>query len=63
MVLVEDDGGSKTPCRVNASSGDGDRGQVNQEHCKSNWKRSQDLQFERPQNNEINLELINIFQV
>lgn len=42
-VLVEDNGSSKTPGRVDASSGDGDGGQVNQENCKPNGKRSQNL--------------------
>jgi len=44
MVFVEDDGGSKTPCRVNASSSYGDGSQMNQEDCKSNGKGSQNLQ-------------------
>lgn len=44
LVAVVDDGSSETPSWVDASSGDGDGGQVNQEHCESDWKRSQDLQ-------------------
>lgn len=43
VLLVVDNGGSKTPGRVDAGSGDGDGGQVNQEHCKTNGKRGQNL--------------------
>jgi len=43
LVLVVDNSGSQTPSRVDASSSDGDGGQVNHEHSKSNWKRSQNL--------------------
>ena len=43
LVHVVDDGSSKASGRVDASSCNGDGGQVNQEHCKPNWKRSQNL--------------------
>lgn len=43
MVLVVDDGSPETPSRVNASSSDRNGGQVNQEHCEPNGKRSQNL--------------------
>ena len=45
MLFVVDDGGTETPGRVDAGSGDGDGCQMNQEHCKPNWERSQNLQF------------------
>lgn len=38
---VIDEGCSKTPGRVNASPGYGNRGQVHHEHCKSNGQRCQ----------------------
>ena len=44
MILIVDDGSSKTPGRVNSSSRDWNSGQVHQEDSKPNWKRSQDLQ-------------------
>ena len=43
MALVVDDGSPKTSCRVDTSSSDGDGGQMDQEHRKPNWERSQDL--------------------
>lgn len=43
MLSVEDDSSSKTPGWVNASSCDGDGGQVNQEHCKPNGEGGQNL--------------------
>lgn len=46
MVSVEDDGDSKTPGRIYAGSCDGDGGQMNQEHRKSNGERSQNLQLQ-----------------
>jgi hypothetical protein len=52
MVFVEDDGGSKTPCRVNASSSYGDGSQMNQEDCESNGKGSQNLQNNHELHNE-----------
>lgn len=52
MVFVEDDGGSKTPCRVNASSSYGDGSQMNQEDCESNGKGSQNLQKNHELHNE-----------
>nr|GLL27678.1 hypothetical protein Ccrd_001881 [Ipomoea trifida] len=45
IVLVVDNGGSETPGRVDASSGNGDGGQVNQENRESNGKRGQNLQY------------------
>jgi len=36
-VFVEDDGGTQTTSRVDTGSGDGDGGQVNQEHSEPNW--------------------------
>lgn len=45
MVLVEDDGCTKTPSWVDTGSGNGDSGQVNQEHSKSNRQWCQDLQM------------------
>ena len=54
-VPVEDNGCAKAPCGVDASSSDGDGGQVNQENCEPNWKRSQNLQHrkERQIKNEV----------
>nr|GMD01674.1 hypothetical protein CFOL_v3_27320 [Ipomoea batatas] len=43
IVLVVDNGGSETPGRVDASSGNGDGGQVNQENRESNGERGQNL--------------------
>ena len=43
VVLVVDDCSSKTPCGVDASSGNRDSSQVNQEHSEPNWQRSQNL--------------------
>ena len=45
MLFVVDDGGPQTPSRVDAGSSDGDGCQMNQEHCKPNGERSQNLQF------------------
>lgn len=42
-VSVEDNGGSKTPGRIYASSCDRDGGQMNQENRESNGERSQNL--------------------
>lgn len=44
MALVVDDGSSKAPGGVDAGSCDGDGRQMNQEHCKADGKRSQNLQ-------------------
>lgn len=46
MVFVEDDGSTKTTGRVDASSGDGDGSQVNQEHSESNGEWGQNLQID-----------------
>lgn len=46
MVSVVDDGSSKAPGRVDASSGDGDGGQVDEENSKADGKRSQNLQHQ-----------------
>ena len=43
MVPVVDDGSAKAPCRVDAGAGDGDGGQVDQEHGEPNWEGSKDL--------------------
>lgn len=43
MVLVVDDGSAKAPGWVDASTGDGDGGQVDQEHRKTNWQWGKDL--------------------
>ena len=43
MVLVVNDGGAKAPRRVDAGAGDGDGGQVDQEHREPDWERSKDL--------------------
>jgi len=43
LLVVVDNSSSKTPSRVDASSCDWDGGQVNHEHSKSNWERSQYL--------------------
>ena len=45
MLFVVDDSGPQTPSRVDAGSSDGDGCQMNQEHCKPNRERSQNLQF------------------
>ena len=42
MVPVVDDGSSKAPSRVDAGAGDGDGGQVDQEHCEPNWQWGKD---------------------
>lgn len=42
-VLVVDDGGTQAPGWVDARSGDGDGGQVDQEDSESDWQRSQYL--------------------
>ena len=44
VLPVVDDGSSETPGRINAGSGDGNGGQMDQKHCKPNGKRSQNLQ-------------------
>ncbi|KAG9158527.1 hypothetical protein Leryth_016173 [Lithospermum erythrorhizon] len=44
VILVVDDGSSKTTGWVDAGSSNRDGGQVNQEHCKSDGERSQKLQ-------------------
>lgn len=41
VLPVVDDGSSETPGRINAGSGDGNGGQMDQKHCKPNGKRSQ----------------------
>ena len=46
VLLIVDDRRSETPRRVNTGSGNGDRGQVHQEHREPNWQRRQYL---RPQ--------------
>lgn len=60
LVLVENDSSSKAPSRVDASSGNWDGRQMNQEHRESNWKWCQNLyntirklrmQFLYPSNN------------
>ena len=43
LVIVVDNSSTKAPSRVDARSSDGDGGQVNHEHSKSNWKWSQNL--------------------
>ena len=43
LILVVDDRRTETASRVDASSGDGDGGQVDQEHCKSNGQWCQNL--------------------
>jgi len=43
MVLVVNDGGAKAPRWVDAGAGDGDGGQVDQEHRESDWERGKDL--------------------
>ena len=40
MVFVEDNGSPKTSGRINAGTGDGDGGQMNQEDRKSDGERS-----------------------
>lgn len=40
-VFVEDDGRAEAPGRVDAGPGDGDRGQVHQEHREPDWQRGQ----------------------
>jgi len=45
MRPVVDDGSTKTPGWVDTRPSDGDGGQVNQEHCKPNWQRCQNLHF------------------
>ena len=44
-VSVEDYGSPETPSWVNASSCDGNGGQVDQEHSKPDGKRGQNLQL------------------
>lgn len=43
LVLVVNEGCPKTPSRVDASTCDGDGGQVNQKHSKPNRQWRQDL--------------------
>ena len=43
VVLVEDDGSTKTSCWVDSSSSDGDGCQVDQEHSESNRERCKNL--------------------
>nr|GMD29874.1 putative aquaporin [Ipomoea batatas] len=43
VIFVVDNGSAKATCRIDASSCDGDGGQVNQENRKPNWERSQYL--------------------
>ena len=40
-LLVVDDGRTQTPCRIDVSSGDGDGGQMNQEHREADGQRRQ----------------------
>lgn len=42
-VLVEDDGSTETPSRVDTSSGNGDGSQMHQEHSEPNRQRCQNL--------------------
>ena len=42
-VLIEDDGCAETASGVDAGAGDGDGGQVNQEHSEPNWQGCQNL--------------------
>lgn len=48
MALVINNCSSKASGRIDTSAGDGDGGQVNKEHCKSNRQGSKNLQ-ETPQ--------------
>jgi hypothetical protein len=43
LAPVVDDGGAKAPRRVDAGAGDGDGGQVDQEHGEPNRQRGKDL--------------------
>lgn len=45
LVLVVDNSGTKAPSGVDASASNGDGGQMNHEHSKSNWERCQNLTF------------------
>lgn len=48
LVIIVDDSSSKTPCRVDASSSDGNRREVDHEHSEPNWQRGQDLHKKHP---------------
>ena len=43
LLLVVDDGGAEGARRVDAGAGDGDGGQVDQEHGEPDWQRGKDL--------------------
>jgi len=45
VLPVEDDSSTETPGWVDARSSDGDGCQMNQEHCKPDWQRCQNLNF------------------
>ena len=42
LLVVEDDGRSDAPGRVDAGAGDRDRRQVDHEHGEADWQRRQD---------------------
>ena len=54
-VFVEDDGRAEAPGRVDAGPGDGDRGQVHQEHREPDGQRSQYLHTWMPKHNNPNI--------
>jgi hypothetical protein len=43
VLPVVDDGSAEAPGRVDAGAGDGDDGEVDQEHCEPDWQRGKDL--------------------
>lgn len=43
MLPVVNDGSAEAPRRVDAGAGDGDGGQVDQEHREPDWERGKDL--------------------
>jgi hypothetical protein len=47
VLPVVDDGSAEAPGRVDAGAGDGDGGEVDQEHCEPNRQWGKDLLFRR----------------